>query len=74
VNLKNRLKKLESIQPPTKQVIVVRYPAELIELSCGGETFHRELNESEEEFIDRVEREVIQREDVPSVSILVGNF
>lgn len=59
-------------QPP--KIMVVRYPADLVELSCGGEKFARNQNETESEFIRRVKQVVLERPDKINPIILVGNF
>lgn len=73
MRLSDRLKKIEAKAPAEQKIIVVKYGNELKELSCGGEKFYRQENESECEFIRR--RLIIEnRTDGKMVKVLVGNF
>lgn len=74
MKLSERLKKIEAKASEEKQIIVVKFSTEIIELSCGDETFLRSESESEKDFIERVEAIFEMRLERPIVTILVGNF
>lgn len=74
MKLSERLKKIEAKAPEEKQIIVVKFSTEIIELSCGDETFLRSESESEKDFIERVEAIFEMRLERPMVTVLVGNF
>ena len=74
MKLSERLKKIEAKASEEKQIIVVKFSTEIIELSCGDETFLRSESESEKDFIERVEAIIEKRLERPIVTNLVGNF
>ncbi len=74
MKLNDRLKKLELIQPNKERWIVVRYPAELVQLSCGGVKYDKLAYETEYEFIKRVKKSVMYEPTRKYPIILVGNF
>ena len=74
MKLSERLKKIEAKAPEVKQIIVVKFSSEIIELSCGDERFVRTESESEKDFIERVEAIFEMRLERPMVTVLVGNF
>jgi hypothetical protein len=74
MNLENRLKKLESVQSFEPKIMFVRFSDDVKVLSCAGEKFYRNEDETEDEFVIRV-REIIQlRPDKPYVTILTSGF
>jgi hypothetical protein len=74
MNLENRIKKLESIQSFEPKIIFVRFGDEVKVLSCAGEKFYRNEDETEGEFLSRV-REIIQlRPNRPYVTVLTSSF
>ncbi len=74
MKLSERLKKIEAKASEEKQIIVVKFSTEIIELSCGDETFLRSESESEKDFIERVEAIFEMRLERSMVTVLVGNF
>lgn len=74
MRLSERLKKIEAKAPEEKQIIVIRFISEIKELSCGDETFVRLENESENEFIERVQAILEMRPNRPLVAVLMSNL
>lgn len=74
MNLKNRVKKLEGKNPFERKIIVISFQSEITELSFGDEKFFRFVNESEPEFIERVESIVEKSPERPYVTFLVSNI
>lgn len=74
MNLKNRLKKISPSQHQSQRVVIVKYPAELMELSCGSQKFDRQHGETSDDFIFRVKELILQRQFNLKQIILVGNF
>ncbi len=74
MKLKNRIAKLELIKPQKTRLLLVRYQSELVELICEEEVFKRLENESEDNFIHRVSRCVLNNDSCRRLKILVGNF
>ena len=74
MKLKNRIAKLEVMKPQKTRLLLIRYQSELVELICEEEAFKRLENESEDNFILRVSRCVLNNDSCRGLKILVGNF
>ncbi len=74
MNLENRLRKLESIQSFEPKIMFVRFSDDVKVLSCAGEKFYRNQDETEDDFISRVTKIVELRADRPYVTILTSGF
>jgi hypothetical protein len=74
MNLENRIKKLESIQSFEPKIIFVRFEDDVKVLSCAGEKFYRDENESEDDFISRVMEIIELRPNRPDVTVLTSGF
>ena len=74
MNLENRLRKLESINPFEPKIIFVRFGDNVKVLSCAGEKFYRDENESEDEFISRIMEIIELRPNRPDVTVLTSGF
>ena len=74
MNLENRLRKLESIHSFEPKIIFVRFGDDVKVLSCAGEKFYRNKNETENEFISRVMEFIELRPNRPDVTVLTSGF
>jgi hypothetical protein len=74
MNLENRLKKLESIHSFEPKIIFVRFGDDVKVLSCAGEKFYRNDDETEDEFVSRVTEIIELRPDRPDVTVLTTGF
>ncbi len=74
MNLENRLRKLESIHSFEPKIIFVRFGDDVKVLSCAGEKFYRDENESEDEFISRIKEIIELRPNRPDVTVLTSGF
>lgn len=74
MNLENRLRKLESINPFEPKIIFVRFGDDVRVLSCAGEKFYRNENESEDDFLSRVKKIIVLRTDRQTVTVLTSGF
>ncbi len=74
MNLENRLRKLESIHSFEPKIISVRFGDDVKVLSCAGEKFYRDENESEDEFISRIKEIIELRPNRPDVTVLTSGF
>lgn len=74
MNLENRLRKLESINPLEPKIMFVRFGDDVKVLSCAGEKFYRNEYETEDEFISRVTEIIELRPDRPEVTVLTSGF
>jgi hypothetical protein len=74
VRLENRLKKLESVQSFEPKIMFVRFGDDIKVLSCAGEKFYRNDDETEDDFISRVTGIVELRQDRPYVTIITSSF
>lgn len=74
MNLENRLRKLESIYSFEPKIIFVRFGDDVKVLSCAGEKFYRDENESEDEFISRIMEIIELRPNRPDVTVLTSGF
>lgn len=74
MNLENRLRKLESIHSFEPKIIFVRFGDDVKVLSCAGEKFYRDVNETEDEFISRVMEIIELRPNRPDVTVLTSSF
>ena len=74
MRLENRLKKLESVQSFEPKIMFVRFGDDIKVLSCAGEKFYRNDDETEDDFISRVTGIVELRQDRPYVTIITSSF
>ncbi len=74
MRLENRLKKLESVQSFEPKIMFVRFGDDVKVLSCAGEKFYRNEDETEDDFISRVTGIVELRPDKPYVTIITSSF
>lgn len=74
MNLENRLRKLESIHSFEPKIIFVRFGDDVKVLSCAGEKFYRDENETENEFVSRVMGIIELRPNRPFVTVLTSSF
>jgi hypothetical protein len=74
MNLENRLRKLENIHSFEPKIIFVRFGDDIKVLSCAGEKFYRNDDETEDDFISRVTGIVELRPDRPYVTVLTSSF
>ncbi len=74
MNLENRLRKLESINSFEPKIIFVRFGDDVKVLSCAGEKFYRDENESEDDFLSRIMGIIKLRPNRPDVTVLTSGF
>lgn len=74
MKLEDRLRKLENIHSFEPKIIFVRFGDDFKVLSCAGEKFYRNEDETEDEFVSRVRQLIQLRPDKPYVTILTSGF
>jgi hypothetical protein len=74
MNLENRLRKLESIHLFESKIIFVRFGDDVKVLSCAGEKFYRNEDETEDDFISRIMGIIELRPNRPDVTVLTSSF
>lgn len=74
MRIENRLKKLESVHAFEPKIMFVRFGDNVKVLSCAGEKFYRNEDETEDEFISRVRKVVELRTNRPDVTIITSSF